>query len=99
VDAWPGFVWLGTDAAGTPFVEVIDRWLVIDGLRPRDEHDQWEAAAEDGWPVYRSPLASGLRATGAVVLVEGDRGGEGAIASGCDELSVAFHDFDDVRGD
>lgn len=80
VDAGPGFEWLGTDAAGTPFVEVIDRWLVIDGLRPRDEHDQWEAAAEDGGPVYRSPLASGLRATGAGVLVEGDRGGEGAIA-------------------
>ena len=40
-----GFEWVGADASWTPFVQVIDRRLLVDGLRWREDH---EAPVADG---------------------------------------------------
>jgi hypothetical protein len=81
-----GFEWLGAAASRTPFAQVIDRRLLIDGLAWRETFDapQEPAEPEQGAPTaslsYRSPLALALDASAVSVLAEGDRGGEGAIA-------------------
>ena len=78
-----GFEWLGPDASRTPFVQVIDRRLLIDGLAWHETFDAPEEREEEapaGSLSYRSPLALALEASAVSVLAEGDRGGEGAIA-------------------
>lgn len=74
-----GFGWQGPGGSATPFVQVIDRKLLVDGLEARAEHERArDDEAPDG-PTYRSPLALALDARAVSVLAEGDRGGSGAI--------------------
>ena len=77
-----GFGWLGDEVATTPFVQVIDGLLIVGSLEYVERYDLWGAAQAPGEPVYRSPLTSALVESADLVLVEGDRSGEGAIAFG-----------------
>jgi hypothetical protein len=63
-----GFDYLGPQAAITPFVQVIDRWLIVSELAYRAEYDP--GAGPDGSPRYRSPLALALAATADALMVE-----------------------------
>jgi hypothetical protein len=74
-----GFSWQGPEDSATPFVQVIDRKLVVDGLEPGAEDDPADSEATTEGPTYRSPLALALDASAASLLAEGDRGGAGAI--------------------
>jgi hypothetical protein len=63
-----GFDWLGSEAATTPFVQVIDRWLIVSELAYREEFDPGPEL--DVVPRYASPLASALHADAAQLIVE-----------------------------
>jgi len=63
-----GFDWLGPEAAITPFVDVIDRWLVVSELLYRPELDP--GAAVEIAPRYGSPLALALTDLAEEVIVE-----------------------------
>ena len=63
-----GFDWLGSAAATTPFVDVIDRWLVVSELTYRAELDPGPAV--DFAPRYGSPLALALTAMTDQLIVE-----------------------------
>ena len=94
------FDWLGSAAATAPFVQVVDRWLLVGGLTYRDSFDAWGTSAA-GEPVYRSPLTLALAQLADTVLVEGDRSGEGAVAfdaicrGASDELRLLSQDLAD----
>lgn len=75
-----GFDWLGSGAVTTPFVQVIDRWLIVSGLAYRPEYEERETAESDGGAGYQSPLIRSLRASAESILLEGDRYGEGFVA-------------------
>jgi len=63
-----GFDWLGSAAATTPFVDVIDRWLVVSELTYREELDPGPAV--DFAPRYGSPLALALTSMTQQLIVE-----------------------------
>lgn len=89
VPSGDGFEWVGPERSTTPFVQVVDRRLLVDGLvwreayepQPNEESDESQPGEESDEPAsYGAPLAQALQASASSLLVEGDRGGEGAIA-------------------
>ncbi len=67
-DGEAGFDWLGSAAATTPFVDVIDRWLIVSELAYRARYDpgpEVELSAR-----YASPLALALHKQAVQLIVE-----------------------------
>lgn len=79
VEPGDGFEWQGPGRSETPFVQVVDRYLLVDGL---EWHELFEgsvdAAPEEGL-TFRAPLALALDGSASSVLVESSRS-EQAIA-------------------
>ena len=74
-----GFEWLGSRAVTTPFVQTVDRWLIVSelGYRPGvDPGDDLEAV-----PRYASPLVLALADSSDLLVVED---------TWADDKSVAF---------
>jgi hypothetical protein len=63
-----GFDWLGSAAAITPFVQVIDRWLIVSELAYQPEADPGDAL--DAVPRYQSALALALADSADILVVE-----------------------------
>jgi hypothetical protein len=63
-----GFDWLGSEAATTPFVDVVDRWLVVSELAYRREFDPGPGLDVD--PRYASPLTLALHDGAEALIVE-----------------------------
>lgn len=80
VDSADGFGWLGPQGSATPFVQVVDRRLLVDGLEWREAYEPPPAEEGEEPGSYGAPLAAALAASATSLLVEGDRDGEGAIA-------------------
>jgi hypothetical protein len=76
-DVGGGFGWVGPELASVPFVQVVGRHVIVGDLAYVESLDVGDGTPE-GWG-YRTALVRALEASGATVLVEGDRSGEGAI--------------------
>ena len=63
-----GFDWLGSEAATTPFVDVVDRWLIVSELAYREELDPGPEL--DVVPRYASPLTLALYDDAVELIVE-----------------------------
>lgn len=75
-----GFGWVGPEGSSTPFVQVVDRRLLADGLEWSEEFESSLDGSDEADGTYSAPLVLGLQASASSVLVEGDFWGEGAIA-------------------
>jgi hypothetical protein len=67
-DGSSGFGWLGVDGALTPFVQVVDRWLIASELGYDAASDPGDDVEAD--PRYVSPLALALADVAEDVVVE-----------------------------
>jgi hypothetical protein len=67
-DGEAGFGWIGSEGSLTPFVQVIDRWLIVSELAYDAVADPGEGIEED--PRYVSPLVLALAASAEDVVVE-----------------------------
>ncbi len=67
-DGFGFFDWLGSEASITPFVQVVDRWLIVSELAYLAEQDPGAKLSEG--PRHHSPLALALAETAEMVIVE-----------------------------
>ena len=67
-DGASGFGWIGSEGSLTPFVQVIDRWLIVSELAYDVGADPGDDIEAD--PRYASPLALALHATADELVVE-----------------------------
>jgi hypothetical protein len=68
VDGSTGFEWIGSAGSTTPFVQAIDRWLIVSELAYDAQHDPGDGL--DVSPRYGSPLALALHGLARELVVE-----------------------------
>jgi hypothetical protein len=78
-DGSAGFGWLGSEASLTPFVQVVDRWLIVSELAYDPSADPGDDIEAD--PRYASPLTLALAESARELIVED---------TWSDDKSVAF---------
>ena len=87
-DGSSGFGWIGSEGSLTPFVQVIDRWLIASELAYDRAADPGDDISAD--PRYASALALALAASAEELVVEDTWSGDKSVAfdlvcSGSDE--------------
>jgi len=77
-DGEAGFGWLGSEGSLTPFVQVIDRWLIVSELAYDASADPGDDVESD--PRYASALALALADSAEGLIVEDTWSGDKSVA-------------------
>ncbi len=87
-DGSSGFGWLGSEASLTPFVQVVDRWLIASELAYDPAADPGDDLEAD--PRYSSPLTLALADSATKLIVEDTWSGDKSVAF--DLVCTGSHD-------